>query len=132
MMTTALIVSAALFAGLVLALGFAALTARLRVHIDLTPVEHAIVAAAAQSGWGYATGDWWAGAAIGIALFIGREHAQAEYRCIDANSGSQYATKMPAKIGCLHPRYWDIGSVLDIAAPAAVCTAIAGAAHALV
>jgi hypothetical protein len=93
MMTTALIVSAALFAGLVLALGFTALTARLRVHIDLTPVEHAIVAAA-QAGWGYATGDWWAGAAIGIAIFIGREHAQAEYRLYRLGlSGHGFATQ---------------------------------------
>jgi hypothetical protein len=132
MMTAALILLAALAAGLALALGFAALTARLRIRIDLTPVEHAIVAAAVQAGWGLATGDWWAGAAIGIALFLGREHAQAEDRYIDANGGSRYDTPMPAEIGCLHPRYWDIGSVLDIAAPAAACIAIAGVAHALV
>jgi hypothetical protein len=132
MMTAALIVSAALFAGLVLALGFAALVARWRIRIDLTPVEHAIVAAAAQAGWGYATGDWWAGAAIGIALFVGREHAQAEYRYINAHGGNRYATPLPAEIGCLHPRYWSLGSVLDIAVPAAVCIAIAGVAHALV
>jgi len=131
-MTIALIISAALLAGLALALGFAALTVRWRIRIDLTPVEHAIVAAAAQAGWGFATGDWWAGAAIGIALFVGREHAQAEYHYINAHGGSRYATRLPAEIGCLHPRYWHMGSVLDLAVPAAICIAIAGAAHALV
>jgi hypothetical protein len=131
-MTIALIVIAALFAGLTLALGFAALTAHWRIRIDLTPVEHAIVAATVQAGWGFATGDWWAGAAIGIAIFIGREHAQAEDRYIDAHGGSRYATPRPAEIGCLQPRYWDMGSVLDLAVPVAVCIAIAGVAYALV
>ena len=132
MMMTALIVSIALFAGLALALVFAALTVRWRIRIDLTPVEHAIVAAAAQAGWGLATGDWWAGAALGIALFIGREHAQAEHRYIAAHGGSRAATPRPAEIGCLRPRYWSLGSVLDIVIPAAVCITIAGAIHALV
>ena len=29
------------------------------------------------------TGDWWIGAAFGSAFFLGREHAQAEYRWIE-------------------------------------------------
>jgi hypothetical protein len=102
-----------------------------RRNRDLTPIEHAIVAAAAQAGWGFATGDWWAGAAIGTAIFIGREHAQAEYRYIGAHGGSRYATPRPAEIGCLHPKYWRIGDVLDVLVPAAACCVIAVFATAL-
>lgn len=45
-MTALLILTAALFAGLALALVFATLTARWRIAVDLTPVEHALIAAA--------------------------------------------------------------------------------------
>jgi len=129
-MKVALIVFFALVVGLVLALAFGALTARWRIRIDLSPVQHAIIAAAAQAGWGLVTGDWWAGAAIGVALFVGREHAQAENRYINSHGGNRYATTLPPEIGCLQPRHWNIGSVLDIAVPAAICIAIAGVAHA--
>jgi hypothetical protein len=91
-----------------------------RRNRDLTPIEHAIVAAAAQAGWG-----------IGTAIFIGREHAQAEYRYIGAHGGSRYATPRPAEIGCLHPKYWRIGDVLDVLVPAAACCVIAVFATAL-
>lgn len=43
-MTALLILTAALFAGLALALVFATLTARWRIAVDLTPVEHALIA----------------------------------------------------------------------------------------
>lgn len=45
---------------------------------------HPILAVALQALVGLLTGDWWAGAALGAALFIGREVTQAEYRWIDA------------------------------------------------
>lgn len=131
-MTALLILTAALFAGLALALVFATLTARWRIAVDLTPIEHALIAAAVQTGWGLATGDWIAGGLMGVLLFIGREHAQAEVRYIQANGGSRYATPRAPEVGCLHPRYWNTGSVLDIVVPAAACLAIGVIAHAVV
>lgn len=129
-MTVLLILTAALFAGLALALVLATLTARWRIAVDFTPVEHALVAAAVQAGWALATGDWIAGGVMGVLLFVGREHAQAEYRYIRDHGGNRAATPRAPEIGCLSPRYWSIGSVLDIAAPAAACIAIGVVAHA--
>ena len=50
--------------------------------MNLTPLEHAAYAIATQATIGLLSGNWWAGAAFGAALFIGREIAQAEYRYI--------------------------------------------------
>jgi hypothetical protein len=125
MMSVVSVVIAALFVGFALALVLTTLTVRWHVSIDLSPVEHAIVATAVQSGWGLATGDWWSGAAIGISIFIGREHAQAEYRYIAANGGSRYSTPLQPEIGCLQPRYWKVGDVLDLLMPVAACVIVA-------
>lgn len=46
-------------------------------------VEHIILALAVQVLVGRLTGNWWAGAALGSAYFLGREVAQAEYRWIE-------------------------------------------------
>lgn len=92
---------------------------------DITPVEHAVIAVVVQTAWALLTGDWWAGAAIGTAIFIGREHAQAEYRYVDANGGKRYETPLPPEIGCLRSRYWDVGSILDVVAPAVACVGVA-------
>jgi len=46
-------------------------------------VQHAIMAIIAQAAIGLLTGNWWAGAALGSAYFIGREVDQAEYRWIE-------------------------------------------------
>ena len=45
--------------------------------------EHIILALAIQTLVGSLTGNWWAGAALSSAYFIGREAAQAEYRWIE-------------------------------------------------
>lgn len=122
-----LTVAAALLVGMALALAIAALAAHWRIRVDLTPIEHAFTAVAVQGGWAFATGDWIAGGVMGVLLFVGREHAQAEQRYLKAGIGS-----LPPELGCLHPRYWDIGSVLDVAVPAAACIAIGVAVHASV
>lgn len=122
-----------LAAALALALMLAAVSRWLRIRIDLTPIEHAVAAVAVQSGWALAMGDLWAGAALGIAIFVGREHAQAEYRYIHANGGNRYATPLPAELACLHPRWWSKDSVLDVVVPASACLALAyGATHAAI
>ncbi|CAH0495769.1 hypothetical protein [Novosphingobium sp. CECT 9465] len=46
-------------------------------------IEHALAALAIQAVIGFATRNWWAGAALACGYFIGRELAQAEYRWIE-------------------------------------------------
>lgn len=46
-------------------------------------IEHIILALAVQALVGRLTGNWWAGAALASAYFLGREVAQAEYRWIE-------------------------------------------------
>lgn len=46
--------------------------------MNRTNFEHAFFAVLMQCAIGFATGNWWAGAAFGSAFFIGREHAQYE------------------------------------------------------
>jgi hypothetical protein len=49
----------------------------------MTYLEHIIAALAIQLAVGLLTRNWWAGAALASAYFIGREIAQAEYRWIE-------------------------------------------------
>jgi len=44
--------------------------------------EHLIISLCLQAAIGTLTGNWWAGAAVCAALWLGREQAQAEYRWI--------------------------------------------------
>ena len=48
--------------------------------MNRTNFEHAAYALAMQIVIGLLTQNWWAGAAAGMAFFIGREHAQREYQ----------------------------------------------------
>ena len=57
--------------------------------MNLTSFEHAAFAVAIQIAIGLLSGDWWAGAAAGAFFFVGREHAQAEYRYISAFGGGR-------------------------------------------
>ncbi|TXF11941.1 hypothetical protein [Pelomicrobium methylotrophicum] len=100
--------------------------------IDMTPIGHALIAAAVQAAWGLAVGDWWAGAVIGTAIFVGREHAQAEYQYIAIHGGLRYMAPWPPELGALHPLLWRRTDVLDLAAPAAATLIIAGVMHAFV
>jgi hypothetical protein len=54
---------------------------------------------------------WWAGAFAGAFFFIGREHAQAEYRVIQKFYGGKRAN-MPWW-GGFDPKAWDLKSMLD-------------------
>jgi hypothetical protein len=85
--------------------------------MDLTPLEHGLIAVVC-TGIGMVCGDIYAGAAFSIALFIGREHAQAEQRNIQSNYGNRRANA-PWHVGC-QTRAWDTGSVLDVVVPVAV------------
>lgn len=46
-------------------------------------LQHTLFALTAQALVGWVSGNWWAGAALGAAYFVGREAAQAEYRWIE-------------------------------------------------
>jgi len=57
----------------------------------MTYIEHTLVALLVQALVGRLTGNWWAGAALASAYFIGREMAQAEYRWIELFSAGRRA-----------------------------------------
>lgn len=89
--------------------------------MDATLLFHAAVAVATQAAFGLLFGNWTAGAAFACCYFFGREVAQAEYRWIAANGGLR--AKMPWYQG-LAIHKWTLGSVLDVVAPVAACTAV--------
>ena len=68
------------------------------------------------------TGDWLAGAMLGIGFFAGREHSQAEYRSIEKFYGGKRAN-MPDYAGFM-PRAWDLDSVLDLLFPIIACSIV--------
>lgn len=85
---------------------------------------HPIMALCLQAAVGLATGDWWAGAALGAALFLGREHAQAEYRWIET-FGLHRRANMPWW-GGFDPRVWrHLDSWTDWLAPLAAVLTVA-------
>jgi hypothetical protein len=86
-------------------------------------VWHMVIALALQGGVGYFTGDWVSGGVAGAAIFIGREHAQAEYRWIE-RYGLRHRANMPFW-GGFDPRVWSRKSLLDWALPLAVVSAVA-------
>lgn len=57
----------------------------------MTYLQHALMALVAQFLVWLVTGDWWLGAAIASAYFIGRELSQAEYRWIEAYGNGRRA-----------------------------------------
>lgn len=63
---------------------------------------------------------WWAAACVPVALFIGREIAQAEYRWIEQFSPKNRAG-MPWHAVYTDPRAWTRKGVADFLAPAVAC-----------
>jgi hypothetical protein len=76
---------------------------------------HPLVAVGLQVVLGLITGNFWLGALAGCAIFIGREHAQAEYRWIEWFGGQKRAN-MPWW-GGFDPKVWDKHSLLGFALP---------------
>ena len=85
--------------------------------MNRTHFEHIAFALIVQAVIGLLTGDWWVGAAAGAFFFLGREHAQAEYRYIKANGGRRNSTPITPEIGCLNFKYWTLDSFLDFVLP---------------
>ncbi len=89
--------------------------------MDWTVLQHVIIALACI-GIGCLLRYPVAGAAFGSALFIGREHAQAEYRWIE-QLGGHLRANMPW-YGGFDPRAWNWSSLFDWLVPMAVCVVV--------
>ena len=85
-------------------------------------LEHSAYALLFMAIVGLLTGNWLAGAMLGVGFFLGREHAQAEYRVIEHFYEGKRAN-MPWN-GGFEIRAWDLKSILDFVLPIAA-TAIA-------
>lgn len=85
-------------------------------------LEHSAYALLFMAIIGLLSGDWLAGAMLGVGFFVGREHAQAEYRVIQKFYDGKRAN-MPW-YGGFEPRGWDLDSVLDLLFPIIACTAV--------
>jgi len=78
-------------------------------------LEHSAYALLFMTIIGLLTGNWFAGACFGSAFFLGREHAQAEYRVIQKFYDGKRAN-MPW-YGGFERRAWDVKSILDFVLP---------------
>ena len=85
--------------------------------MDWTPLQHALIALAC-AGIGWLLGNPVAGAAFGVALFIGREHAQNEYSWIE-RWGAGKRGNMPWW-GGFDVYNWTISGLLDWLVPLVV------------
>ena len=74
------------------------------MRIRVNYLEHLVAALVIQAAVGLLTRNWWAGAALASAYFIGREMAQAEYRWIE-QFGQGRRANMPWW-GPFDPRVW--------------------------
>lgn len=83
-------------------------------------LEHPAYALLFMAIIGLLTGNWLAGACFGSAFFVGREHAQAEYRVIQKYYDGKRAN-MPWN-GGFEIRAWDLKSILDFGLPIIVTT----------
>lgn len=76
-------------------------------------LEHLLISIVLQSVIGGLTGDWWAGAAVCAALWIGREQAQAEYRWIAWYGGGdrqklRWWDALRPKVWDFHNAFWNL------------------------
>jgi hypothetical protein len=76
-----------------------------------------------QFAVGLIFGAWWLGACAAAGFFMGREHAQAEYRVIAAYYGGKRAN-MPW-YGGFEPKAWTSKGLLDWLLPAGATLVVA-------
>lgn len=98
--------------------------------MNRTNWEHVAVALAHQIVVGLLTGNWWAGAALGSGIFIGREFAQAERRVLFAHGWNTLKEahaqgKYPELMAHNFKRYWDLDSLLDMVMPIVATVVVA-------
>jgi hypothetical protein len=91
----------------------------------MTNLQHLAIAIALQCFIGLVADNWWAGAALAAGVFIGREHAQAEYRWIEQFGEHKRANMNPWD--ALEPKMWDFHSWFwNLSLPILAVLAIAG------
>lgn len=73
---------------------------------------HAAFALVFQLFIGVLTGNWWAGAALGMGWFWSREHAQRQYKLAAGTS-----IKRLAPWDGMDVAYWSRDAILDAVAP---------------
>ena len=83
---------------------------------------HALVAIAIQAFTGLLFHNWWVGGVFAVGIFMGREHAQAEYRWIE-RYGFGRRVNMPW-YGGFDPNVWNLKSLADFVLPALAVAAI--------
>ena len=92
--------------------------------MNRTHFEHAGIALFLTAVVGLLTNNWWAGAALSAGVFLGREHAQAEYRWIET-FGSHRRAYLPWW-GGFDRRVWThIDSWFDWIIPALLASLVA-------
>lgn len=74
---------------------------------------HTVCAVIAQIALALLTGNWWLGAAFGIGVFLGREHAQVQIR------------QSLGVVQAFDFRKWPEDSLWDLVWPAVACLSIA-------
>ena len=81
---------------------------------DYTPLEHLVIALVIMTAVGVFTDNWAAGACLGSGIFIGREHAQAEYRWMYMRKLCRTGAET---LGAFNPKVWNLNSFMDVALP---------------
>lgn len=97
--------------------------------MNRTHLEHAVIALVIQLALMGFIGAWHAGG-LAVALFLGREIAQHEYK-LGVERGWQWGQTLPVKWWEGVIRGWTRDSAFDLLAPALICAALALAATAL-
>lgn len=85
-------------------------------------IIHPAIAIALQLAIGLATGNFWYGVCTAM-LYVGREHAQAEYRWIE-RYGFHRRANLPWW-GAFDRRVWDLHSITDVVLPVIATAGIA-------
>jgi hypothetical protein len=86
-------------------------------------IEHTIVAVWLQCIPGMIWGDWIIGAVLAAGWFWSREHAQNEYKIIQARKGKRTPYD---PLLALDVRKWSLDSILDAVVPTAATVAMWG------
>lgn len=89
--------------------------------MNRTNFEHVGYALLMQGVVWLLTGNALAGAMLAVGFFLGREHAQVEYKAIATDFGGKRAN-MPWYAG-FNPKYWTLDAVLDVLFPTAAVIA---------
>ena len=82
---------------------------------------HALITLLLQVIIGLTTGNWWIGASFAL-FYMGREHAQAEYRWIE-RYGQGKRANMPWW-GGFDPKVWNLKSLTDWLLPCLTAIAL--------